>query len=246
MKMKDKVEEEDKLFEGLYYHLGKLQAEKTSEYLEEIHEEAQALDYPKEVDQWFMAYLKEQKTKEKKAQTRKQLSAVSKWVALFLVVLTGGLAVTTSSVEAFKIKLFNMVSEITSQYTSLQFVEEDKMDTKAVEITWHNYLYPNYLPEGFKLTEVQEFGNTKLTYFEDGAKKRIEFSQSEDSAAFQIDTEQAQSKKVTINGNEGWLVDKDGFTTLVWKQGDLVLYLIANLSDEELLKVAESIKWVEK
>lgn len=245
MKMKDK-DEDDKLFEGLYYHLGKLQAEKASAYLDQIEEAAHEMAYPEALEDWFNQYLGEQKAEERKIQHRKQWLKISKWVALFLVVATAGLGATTFSVEAFKIKLFNMVSEITSKYTEFEFVETDENSSDDVQITWSHYLYPDYLPKDFKLTKVQAFGNTRLLYFADPSGKTLEFSQSGDSSTFQVDTEQAETKKVEIADGEGWLIRKDGFSTLVWKRGELTLYLMGNLSDQELIKIAERLRLVEK
>lgn len=244
MKMKDNYEDDDKIFEGLYYHLGKIQSEKAGDFLDQMDASVLEMDYPEELNDWFNTYLKDQEREKVKVLKKKRIGTLSKWVALFLVVLTAGFSATVFSVEAFKIKWFNMVSDMTNKYTEIKFVEKENAEASAVNITWDAYLYPDYLPQEFALESFQTLGNTKLVYFADASGNQIEFSQSMDSAVYQVDTEQAESAKIEVQGSEGLLIRKAGFSTLVWKRGDLTLYLMGKLPDQELVKIAESIRLV--
>ncbi len=246
MTMKDKFEEDDKLFSGLYYQIGKHQANKVSEDLENLRETVEDLPYPHALDDWFEEFLKEQKREERTRQNKKKIHTFTKNVAIFLLLLTGGVTLTTFSVEAFRMRVFNLVSEISEKYSKIEFVEKDSLSNESVAIPWDLYFYPEYLPAGYKVESTLPLGDVKLIYFSDATGKTLEFSTSPSNSSFQVDTENATTKRITIHGAEGILVYKDGMHTLLWTNNEKTFYLIGTLSEEEIIKVAESVVVKEK
>lgn len=239
--MKDKFDEDDKLFAGLYYHLGKHRVDNISQHLENVSAKVEDLPYPEELNHWFNGFLKEQEKEEKAIQNKKKFQFFAKNVAIFMLLFTSGLALTTFSVEAFRTKVFNMVSEITEKYSKIEFVETESPANGSVVVPWDFYFYPEYLPKGFALESTQQLGDVKLIYFADSTGKNIEFSQSPSISSFQVDTENAQTKKITLHDGEGLIIYKDGMTTMVWTRSENTLYLIGTLSEEAFIQIAESV-----
>ncbi len=239
--MRDKFEEDEKLFSGLYYTIGKHRVDSVSQSLEDLTETVENLPYPEDLNTWFNDFLTKQKKEEKALQNRKRFHLYSKNVAIFALLLTSALTLTTFSVEAFRTKVFNIVSEISEKYSKIEFVEKETPDSQALLIPWDTYFYPENLPEDYVLESAQQLGDVKLIYFTDPTGDSIEFSQSPNHSSYQVDTENAQTKKVAILGGEGLLIGKDGVNTLVWTNNESTFYLMGTLSEEALVKMAESV-----
>lgn len=239
--MKVHFEEEDKLLSGLYYQIGKQYAEHISKELEDMDEEVNQLDYPEGLNAWFQEFLQENEKKEQRLRRRKQLNGFSRRAAIFLIVIISGFALTTLSVEAFRLRLFNFVTEITDQYTKIDIRENSEPQEENIELHLENAFYPEYMPGDYTLSESQEFGNMRIVHFSNNEGKVIEIAQSPIGTSFQVDTENAVTSEVEINNGKGILVEKGNVRTLIWTIDQAALYIIGEINEAEIIKIAESI-----
>ena len=151
-----------------------------------------------------------------------------------------GIFVTTMSVEAFRIKLFNIVTEVTEKYTKVRIVETE--NTLESQIEWDSYYAPEYIPEGYTYSNSENFGEIKIIFYSDTADKKIQFSQTPVSPEYQIDTEDAVVSEVIINAEKGILAQKEGLLTLIWTTDDKTFHIIGEIERDEIIKIAKSLK----
>ena len=119
-----------------------------------------------------------------------------------------------------------------------------------VEIVYFSIAKPHYLPQG---TELKKVLLTQVTG--DSYSIKMEYSLNNQplmiiqnnlvaghNGSFLYDSDDAQVKKIDINGNEGHLIKtKDGTLILRWAMRGLGIELIGKIEEEELIKVARSV-----
>lgn len=130
------------------------------------------------------------------------------------------------------------------------FFEGDKVGTSEVEIGTLKY-YPGWLPEGTEyVTTIEEFGGEIHIYTNEN-DALIRFSYSTDTkAATYIDGVEYTQKSVTVNGCAGTIYlapSEEQTNSIIWTDNSVPVIFIfaADCSEEDLIKVAESVKLVE-
>lgn len=106
------------------------------------------------------------KRKEKYKNSLYTLKRVAVILILFIILST----ITIMSVEAFRIKFFNIITEWNEEYTRFSFQgESTNLDkNQSFEITQKNngLIYtPTYIPEGYELLNMQELGGFVACHF---------------------------------------------------------------------------------
>jgi len=109
-----------------------------------------------------------------------------------------------------------------------------------------NAFYPEYMPGDYTLTESQEFGTMRILHFSNKEGKVIEIAQSPIGTSFQVDTENAITSEVEINNVKGILVVKGNLRSLIWTIDQTALYIIGEINEAEIIKIAENITFKEK
>ncbi|HZK70886.1 MAG TPA: DUF4367 domain-containing protein [Clostridia bacterium] len=242
MNHKNENNEQEKMMESFYRYVGYQHIENVAKELDEISELAKDINYPKELDDWFYDYLRKSKQAENKQKRRKFVKLMSSRAAMIALILGIGLIVMTFSVEAFRIKFFNLVTDVTQRYTSFQVEEINDKEEILIPTDWSNYYLPEYIADGFSINRIQEFGENKIIYYQNNQGDEIQFSQSPNNNNFQIDTESAVTTELMIKNSKGILIDKNGLLTLFWYNTDHAFYLMGNINKEEMIKMAESTK----
>lgn len=145
--------------------------------------------------------------------------------------------------ESFRVKTLNFVMEVFDDRTEIKFVPKDTAaDSTAVpEIT------AGWLPEGFKLTRtdalkanrVYEYANSDNTAYI--AVNIMEMT----SVSMALDTEDAKTLSLQVQGEDAIMVDKGNIKQLVWKlhtdENWYCCVITENISEEDMLKFAENI-----
>ena len=135
--------------------------------------------------------------------------------------------------ESFRVKTLNFVMEVFDDRTEIKFVPKD---TAA-----------GWLPEGFKLTRtdalkanrVYEYANSDNTAYI--AVNIMEMT----SVSMALDTEDAKTLSLQVQGEDAIMVDKGNIKQLVWKlhtdENRYCCVITENISEEDMLKFAENI-----
>lgn len=157
-----------------------------------------------------------------------------------LAVSFGGLM----TVQAHREKVVEFVTHVFHELTDYRFVK-DAPDTGAVELPDLTF---GYVPEGFELTEDRLVNGGRRRHFEykNSSGEFFRLSQQGITADGDyhtiLDTEDAQTYPVTVNGNEGVFNTKSGYSTIIWSNGSVVYYLSGTISPDELILIAENLQ----
>lgn len=241
--MKDNDPKEN-IFEEFYKYIGINHAENTAKQADEIIGKSKDLDFPEGLDIWFDGYIGDIVKKERKKKLKSKVNSIARNVAIFLIMLALGGVITTISVEAYRIRFFNIVTEITKEYTKINIEREPKEDISKNAVFKKPYFYPGYIPTGYKQSNIQSFDQLRLIHFENENRDIIEFLQTDLNPDFQVDTEGATTEEININGSKGFFVKKGDTKTLLWFTDTNTFYIMGNLDEREIITMAESLEFI--
>lgn len=148
----------------------------------------------------------------------------------------------TVSVEAFRIKLFNMIIDINNRYSEFTFEAEDSCTNDTVGEDLNGY-YPSYIPEGYKIDELEEYDFNQKIKFKTEDNKYLYFNQKKLETAYQVDTENAKVSTIYINEEKAILSIKNEYSIIVWANGEYTFSINGQLEKEEIVKMARSVKF---
>jgi len=149
----------------------------------------------------------------------------------------------TRTREAPQVEAPNVVEEEKFQETETTL---DKVREEAGFILAE----PTYFPGEYALIKVYKHqgldkytikmiyrvGDTEITFIQSKPSR-------DDSISFLFDSDDVAVRKVTINGVEGYVSQlKDGQTSVKWTLRGLELRLVSTLGEDELLKIANSVR----
>ena len=97
------------------------------------------------------------------------------------------------------------------------------------------------MPEGYLFESEEDGGVIKILNYSDG-ENQIIITQTNNSAGIQIDTEDAKTEKININGNEGFLTIKEDRSIMFWHNEEKSFTITGNIKKEEIIKIAESVE----
>ena len=218
-------------------------AEESEKILSEIENEEPA--DPKNIEKIY--------SKTERRENFSTLWKVSKKLITFAAMVVFVAVVSLSSVvvasaearEAVAEAIYHLVLRKTDRYTEVSignstgFIDPEIYD-------WEGAYAPTYIPEGFVLLQKQRFGSQYcVDYKREGGY--ISFLQAGKDVIFQVDTEGADTvEKILIGESEGLLVSEDGNTYLNWSIGNTNFQIYGTCEIEEIIKMAQGIKPIEK
>lgn len=241
-KIETPQEEVDHMMEGFYRYAGYYLAENMAENLDAMVMETAETPYPPALDQWFEDYVRELKIREKQQERRRHITRIGRSAAVVLLAVGCGMAVLVLSVDAFRVNMFNLVTEITERYTSVDFVAQEASEQVMIPEEWQQVYLPVFVPEGYQVADTMSVGDMRILFYRNEFGDEIQFSQSPTGGSFQLDTEDATTQQVFIGQKEGLLVEKEGLRTLLWYDHVHTFYLIGNIDEETIIQMAENIQ----
>lgn len=166
---------------------------------------------------------------------------VTTWrrLAAALAVVIAGSMAAALSVEANREKLYEFTKKVYETYTETHYSSKGDKVGKFVP------LYPEYIPEGYKLAIKEEYdGYLFLSYENELHSVVISQEQVINGMVFAEDNEYIKEESCKVCGQTGMVCYKeDGTVRVLWDTSN-TLYMISatDLSKEELLKMCESLK----
>jgi len=227
--------------EALLYSIGDEYASIVSDETDALLEEYSNIEVPESLDKWVSGLREKSELNERKEQLRRRVSKIGKRAAIIVVVFSLLTTAATLSVEAFRIKLFNMIIEVSEKFSFIHFGETNAVDlADKLPADWDS-CYPTVLPDGYEFKSAFAGTDFKYIIFENRESKEIYFSQSDITHESQLDTEDAEVAEIEINGMEGLTVVKGDYCIVYWHDNSKLFYLDGYAGKSVLLKVAESI-----
>ena len=154
-------------------------------------------------------------------------------VSFIVVVFVAGVSVM--SVDAWRVKLFNMLTNRSETNTEIRFQNDNENKFISDEITL------NYLPTGFQLLENNCANDIIYLSFINGDKV-FDVVCSPIQSALQSDPEEADSKSIKINNSDAVLTNKNGIVSIVWNDSTYSYSVAGNLNEDELVNIATNVE----
>ncbi|MBN4069526.1 DUF4367 domain-containing protein [bacterium AH-315-G05] len=190
-----------------------------------------------------LEHQKQHNKKIRRARIRKKAVQISKRVAMIILTICIASAAVTMSVEAYRVRFFNMIIETSRHFSSVTMEENFQVDyLSELPEEWSNYYYPTILPEGYKFICAVKINDSKYMTFSDEIGNEIRFFQGNISSYLQLDSENAKKIEVEINGKKGIVFDKDGVRIVSWHNNERIFYIQGNVDKSTLVEMAESVE----
>lgn len=236
-------EQKEKIFQEFYKYIGMHHVENTASKAEKLVDNSKDIDFPEDLDLWFNEYTRNAEKYERKKKFNSKISLFTRRVAILLVVIALGSLVMTLSVDAYRVKIFNIFTDIKEKYTDIN-IEREPNNPIGSENLGKLHYYPGYLPRGYKQSDIQNHGRLWLVFFQNDNGDVIEFYQSDLDSDFQVDTEDANTSELYVNGADGILVSKGDVITLFWFTDTHNFYIRGKLKQNDILSMAESLEYI--
>ena len=168
----------------------------------------------------------------------KKIVDITKRVAIFFIIISVVGAISIMSVEAWRLKILNFFIEVKDNHSDIYLKEgmSDNNSYKIADITF------GYIPDGFTVENTNNTKNNLFVQFTNGNNLYFSLNINDVDANLSIDTENADFKKIFLNGVEALLSEKGTIKILVWHNDKYMFTLIGNIETSELIKIAENIK----
>lgn len=160
-------------------------------------------------------------------------------VALFAVVLLIGGGIGAMSVEAWRIKIFNLVIEVSDGKNVFGAKEEG--DNSGISEARDDLKLPMYQPKGFHLDSQQSQNNAYFVIFTDKTNDIIYEQRKIETGRF-YENPGENEEYISINGNEGVVVQEDNLVKVMWKDNEYIYKLSGVCDKEDLIKMAQSVE----
>lgn len=166
-----------------------------------------------------------------------------------LGILCIGLTGAFASNQRFRVQVFSMFAEDHGQYTAIG-LREDEQSSFDVPAEWEGMYYPSYIPDGFEVESIDNSFGREFSVFmrnKNNSDIRFIFEEMYEKAGMNIDTENARVYHTKIHGNDAIVSLKEKFSLIIWSENNRILsVMIDGKNEEELLKVAKSVKQIRK
>ncbi len=164
---------------------------------------------------------------------------IAKRVAVFvLVCVLSFTTVLVVNVEARE-EVFNWITEVFDKFCIFNPQNIDKDNNLAEPIL----LKINYIPNGFKLKDTQEFRKMLVyNYLSNNNQELIiKLFSSDRKGRSYYDTENVEIEEFIFKESQAFTWQTDKMTYLIWHQDGIECHVSGNLSKDEVIKIAENI-----
>ncbi len=234
----------ENIMEAYYMMIGNAHIDNIEDEILSNKEEIDSISIPDSMDEWFESFHKNRRRKEKRKKLLKQMKKISLKVAVFTGILFAVMTVVTMTVEAFRVRVFNLILTDHNIYTEFDFSEDGSNQT-IPDIELDSFYYLSYIPVGYYYKDCSVAGTSVTIEYTNG-DNIITFDQDKVGTSYQIDTENAEIKEITIGEYEGRLITKNDRSMLIWTEDENIFVLFGKISGNELMQMAESKKIKEK
>lgn len=172
--------------------------------------------------------------------------SVNKVAAVFIIISVM-LFTSVMSVQAFRVSILNFLIGFEEEFTSIQLGDShsNSIIGSNVYVTWTDAYVPTYIPDGFMVTRLSnEQGYKYIDYAHDDGRAITYY---ELSAMYEsnIDTENAERIEYTeVQGYDALFLEKDDKLSVTWAIEDRLFVISGQVSDDELFKIAEGVRFI--
>lgn len=174
---------------------------------------------------------------ERRTPSMRQFLHRMKVVATMLFVILSLAFGTVMSVEAYRIRFFEFVTQVWEELTSIVTHSDDNANHDTLVLA-----SPSYIPKGYSILEQTSNEYKHSIIYSDRSGAEIYYLQKLSSQSeFIFDTEDVEPKEINIGACDGYVIINKGVTQLYWYDNFNTYTLIGSLDENEIIKMAESI-----
>ena len=145
------------------------------------------------------------------------------------------------SVDAVRDAVFGFIMNIFEDHSDISFEDDGKHPDTIQDIYEITYDMSEYSIDFKDLSE-----RSRTIVYTDNDKEITYMQYTQDALNMMINTEDAVISHIDINGFDAiYYCDNHNYHTLIWDNGQYIFYISSNLSKEETISIAESVKKVE-
>ena len=161
----------------------------------------------------------------------------SRKVAIIFLIVISITFTTIMSVEAYKVKFFEVVIEVWEEFTSIIFKSKENIDDgKLIPVN------PTYIPHGFTIIEEGTNHYEHFIYWENDDGIEIMFEQAKiTSNAIINDTEGIEIEKILVDEQEVTYFTNKNVHQIYWNDSTYIYTIISAYDKKDLIKMVESI-----
>ena len=156
-------------------------------------------------------------------------------IAAIALLITVSVGSAMATVHMAQIGLLKLDIQTYPERTSYGLVPSD--EAVDVPAEWKGDFYPAYIPEEFEFDRCCL--NNVIYLDKDG--RCLDFSEETYGSITNLDTENANLSSVFINGAEATLIEKEGWTAVVWSANNRLFIVDMDGGKDEALRVAASV-----
>ncbi len=174
---------------------------------------------------------------EKRSPFMNSFISYGKKVAIIFLISLSIIFTTTMSIEAYRIRVFEGVTRIWREFTSIIFKsEEDISGYKLISVI------PKYIPKGFSVYEKNVNDNICSVIYRNIDNEEIFYEQRLIShGELLLDTENIKIETIELDNQTVILFTNKGVNQLYWSDDSYTYTLISSINIEELVKIIKSI-----
>ncbi|MCM1316438.1 MAG: DUF4367 domain-containing protein [Alistipes senegalensis] len=171
----------------------------------------------------------------------KIINTAGKRTACAAVVVLVVSSVTIMNVEALRNAFSDFFVSIYEKFSTVQPVEDDTSPTtleEIYEITYNLNGFEIIYDEHDEYSNIIHYNKDNIViYFKQCTKNMYDSD---------INTENAKILTVDINGHEAiYFIDNNDYYHIIWDNGDYIISLSSNISENTLIEIAKSVQKVE-
>ncbi len=185
----------------------------------------------------FQKKMKKLIRQERKSPFIKTFVNYSRKVAIIFLIFISIAFATTMSVEAYRVRFFEVVIEVWEEFTSIIFKDKQNIDDgKLIPVN------PTYIPDNFKIIEHEINSYEQFIYWQNDNGIEIMFEQAKITANSIItDTEGIDIEELLIGEQKIIYFTNKNVNQIYWNDSNYIYTIISEYDKNELLKMVESI-----
>ena len=176
---------------------------------------------------------------------------LNKRLILVAIITMTIILIAALSVGADRLKFldyFMNVSDISTDFSKspdtekgIYYVDENIKESSEKTTESKYSIKLNYIPDGFILTDSSE-SRSISTYRYSCNDKYFDVDKSIVPDTMSIDTEDAETEYIDINGNEAFMSIKPNIVILTWTDNNILYTVNGNIDKETIIKIAENME----
>ena len=171
----------------------------------------------------------------------RQFMRIARQTAVVILVVVSLSFSCLMTVEAYRAKFIEVVTEVFYDLTHFTFFSSWSGDMGLGEIEF------SYLPDGMAEVQRETFEKTQgqAIYFENDQGYQIKISQTlltdDTNSNLILDSEDADATTIAFGDGDAVLIEKEGTSTLMWEDTPYLMLLTGDFLPEEIVKIANGI-----